>query len=409
MRAILKQTSWLFLAQGLSRVIGFFYTIFLAKNLGVEGFGLLTVALAYFAIISTLADFGFNRFLIREIARDKLKTSQLLCNILMLRLTLTAIAFAFFAVGLYILDQDKIRVSLILLTLLAILPQAAALTFDGIFIAMRNLKFSAVSLTLASLSTVLLGVYLVSMGLGTIGAVNALIFGQLVYTLVLLGFLYKFKLLSISPVTFSILKKVLAGSLPYGLLGVLGLIYFRIDAVMLSYMRGSFETGLYGAAYRFLEAIVFIPTALGTALFPVMAKLQTLQVTQIKTLYVKSMKIMTFISLIIVFGYVTVLPIIIKEFLPSYLPSIDAVKILALAIPFMFLHVPASSFVLSSEKYLKPIIFLSLIPLSFNILMNLIFIPLYGFIAASWITVFSDILSFLLIFMFIQKYVFKKA
>lgn len=407
MKQILKQTSWLFLAQSITRVIGFFYTIFLAKNLGVEGFGLLTVALAYFAIISALADFGFNRFLIREIARDKLKASQLLCNILILRLTLTAVAFAFFAVGLYILDQDKIRVSLILLTLLAILPQAVALTFDGLFIAIRNLKFSAVSLIFASLSTVSFGVYLVSIGLGIIGAVNALIIGQLVYALILLGFLYKFKLLSISAINFAVLKKVLAGSLPYGLLGVLGLIYFRVDAVMLSYMRGSFETGLYGAAYKFLEAIVFIPTALGTALFPVMAKLHTLHIHQIKILYIKSMKIMIFISLIIFFAYITILPIVIKEFLPNYLPSINAIKILAFAIPFMFLHVPASSVVLSEDKYLKTIIFLSLIPLSFNILMNLIFIPLYGFIAASWITVFSDVLSFFLIFIFIQK-IFKK-
>ena len=71
MKEILKQSSWLFFAQILTRVIGFFYTIFLANSLGVLDFGLYSVGLAYFSIISSLADFGFNRFLIREIATEK--------------------------------------------------------------------------------------------------------------------------------------------------------------------------------------------------------------------------------------------------------------------------------------------------------------------------------------------------
>lgn len=409
MRQILKQTSWLFLAQSITRVIGFFYTIFLAKILGVEQFGLYILALAYFSLFSAISDFGFNRFLIRELAKDKLKLPELVCNIAILRLTLAAILFATAALFLYFLDTDKLRVSLTLLAVLAILPQSFALTLDGIFVAFRKLQFSATALLISSLATVFLGSILVYLGLGVYGAVNALIFGQLAYVAALAIFLWRQGGLRISSVKFDTLKEVLLGSLPYGLLGILGLLYFRIDTLLLAYLKGNFDTGIYGAAYRFLEAVVFIPTALGTALFPVMAKLHTLHIHQIKSLYIKSMKIMIFISLIIFFAYITILPIIIKEFLPNYILSIDAIKILALAIPFMFLHVPASSVVLSEDKYLRPIIFLSLIPLSFNILMNLIFIPKYGFIAASWTTVFSDILSFLLIFMFIQKYVFKKA
>lgn len=407
MRAILKQTSWLFLAQSITRVIGLFYTIFLASNLGVADFGLYILALAYFSLFSSISDFGFNRFLIREIAKDKLKLPELVCNIAMLRLTFASILFAVFGYGLYILDADKLRVSLTLLAVLAILPQSFALTLDGIFVALQKLQFSALALLISSLATVFLGSILVYSGLGAYGAVNALIFGQLAYVVALAIFLWRQGVLNLSSVKFATLKKVTLGSLPYGLLMVLGLLYFRIDTLLLSYLRGNFETGLYGAAYKFLEAVVFIPSALGTALFPVMTKLHSMHVSKIKSLYFKSMKIMLLISLTVVFGYLLILPIVIRAFLPTYLPSIDAIRILSLAIPFMFLLFPASAVVLSSEKYLKGIIFLSLIPLSFNILMNLIFIPKYGFIAASWVTVASDILSFLMIFMFIQKYVFK--
>lgn len=409
MKSILKQTSWLFLAQASGRVIGFFYTIFLARNLGVSDFGLLTVALAYFSLVSAISDLGLNQFLIRELARNRKPPTELISNIAMIRLTLASSFFAVFAVGLYLFDQDKMRVSLTLLSLLAIVPQSVALTFDAIFVSIKKLQFSAISLFISSLTTVLVGTYLVGLGLGPIGAINALIFGQIIYLAVLVVFLYKYRISPLSSVKLSVIKKALMGALPYGVLGILGLLYFKVDSILLSYLRGSFETGLYGAAYRFLEATVFIPNALGLALFPVLTKLHDMQPQQIKSLYFKSMRVMLIVALAIVIAYLTILPIIIKVLLPSFLPAIEAIKILAWAIPFIFLHIPASSVVLSTEKYLGKLLLFSLIPLTFNILMNLKFIPLYGFIAASWITVASDALSFLIIFFFIQRYIFKNV
>lgn len=403
MRQILKQTSWLILAQVLTKVIGFFYTIFLAKSLGVSDFGLFTVALAYFSILSSIADFGFNRFLVRELAKDRLKTSELMCNVVMLRLTLTSLLFAVFAIFLYIFDADKMRLSLILLAVLAILPQSIALTFDSIFVATGKLQFSAAALLVSSLLTAVAGLFLVSVGFGAYGAVNASIFGQLVYVLVIVVLLYKISGLHLSNIKLSIIKEAIRESLPYGLLGVLGLLYFRIDVVLLSYIRGNYETGLYSAAYRFLEAIIFIPSAFAIALFPALSKLHDVAPFKLKSLYFKSIKLMLVPAVLIVLGYTTLLPQVIKVFLPNYLSSINAIKILSLAIPFIFIHIPGAQFLLSTDKYLKQVLLLSIFTLSFNVILNLIFIPQYGLLAASWVTVCSEILSFVVFFLLIQR------
>lgn len=375
----------------------------------MEDFGLYTVALAYFAIISSIADFGFNRFLIREVAKDESKAPQLLSNIVLLRLVLTSVLFAIFSIILYFLDADKMRVSLILLATLAILPQAVALTFDAIFVAIQKLQFSAVSLFISSLTTAFLGFLLVSNGLGPLGAVNALILGQVAYLLVLLIFLYKFKLLVFSKIKLAIIKKTMMGSLPYGLLSVLGLLYFRIDTVLLSYLRGNFETGIYGVAYKFLEAVTFIPSAFSMALLPVLARLHDSSAKDVKRLYFKSFKIMLGLGLAVFLGYILVLPEIIKIMLPNYLSSIEAIKILSLAIPFMLIHVPAVSVLLSTDKYLSNVLVLSVFALSFNITANLIFIPRFGFIAASWITVASEILSFSIFFLFTKSRILDRS
>jgi len=393
-------------AQVLTRIVSFFYTIFLANKLGVEGFGLITVAIAYFAILSALTDFGFNRFLIREIARGELKIADMLGNILMLRVLLPSIVIILFSIVLYSLDPDKMRVSLILIAVLAVFPESIAVTLDGIFIGLQKLQYSAISLVIASSSAAILGFYLVNGGSGPVGAVIAIIFAQIMWALCLLIFLLRKKLLSFSKLNFSLMKKILVGSLPYGLIGVLGLLYFRIDSVILSYLRGSFETGIYGAGYRFLESIIFIPGAFGFALFPSLAKLHDTNISDMKKLYFRSLKLMGLLGLIIFLGYLFILPEIIRILLPNYSQSVDVIRILSFSIPFIFLATPGVQVLLSSDKYLKSVIFLSLFTVVLNIILNFIFVPKFGYLAAAYITVFSDVTSFVIFYIFLQRKIF---
>ncbi|MDO8638797.1 MAG: oligosaccharide flippase family protein, partial [Candidatus Daviesbacteria bacterium] len=179
MGKILGQASWLFFAQFLTRILGFFYTIFLAKNLGVLDFGLYSVALAYFSIVSAVADFGFNRYLILEVSVDKIKASTLLFSVGMLRVTITTILFAIFALGLYIIDPDKARVNLSLLAVIAVIPLSVSQTIDSIFVAFRKLEYSAISLSILTLSSCIVGIYFINQGFGSTGAILALIIGQI--------------------------------------------------------------------------------------------------------------------------------------------------------------------------------------------------------------------------------------
>lgn len=407
MKQIFKQSSLLISAQILTRIIGFFYTIFLANNLGVSNFGLYSVGLAYFSIISSIADFGFNRFLVREIVKQEEKSWEIIWSVFFLRLTSVSTFFAILAVLLYLFDPNKMRVSVILLASLAVLPQAIALTFDGVFTALRKLQFSAISAIVLSISTVIFGIWLINQGFGVMGAVNAIILGQVVYATILGIILYKSHGFAKTTVTLQVLKKAIFGSLPYGILAILGLLYFRIDTVILSYLKGNFETGIYSVGYRFLEALVFIPNALTLALFPVFTKLHEDDPKKVKKLFFKTVSSMFAAGIVIALGYFFVLPEIINQFLPQYGASIDVIRILSFAIPFMFVHIPAAAVLTSTDKYLKQIIIISLMPLTFNILFNLMLIPQFGIIAASWITVLSDILGLVLILIMVQRNILK--
>lgn len=382
--------------------------------LGVESFGLYTVALSYYSLVSTLAEFGINRYLIREIAINQQKTPLLLTSVTMLRLTLATLAFSVFAIITAYLDPDNIRKAVTILAVSTILPQSIAFTLDSVFIGLQKFLWSAFGFVVLNIATTILGLFFIYNGTHVLGAVSALVLGQVVYVvfLALLPLRHGINFLKSSEqqekaMSLKLIKEITKDSLPYGLLGILGLIYFKIDSLLLSYLKPAFEVGIYGAAYRFLEAIVVVPSVVATAMFPVLAKLHTENIHEIKKLYLKSLVTLFITSSVALVLYVSVLPILITNLLPQYQPAVKALSILSLAIPFMFIHVPGAIVLLSTNKYLKDVIMISLFTVSFNIVANLLLIPKYGYMGASVVTVLSEILTFIIFFTFLQLRVFK--
>jgi O-antigen/teichoic acid export membrane protein len=406
-KAIFKNSSYLLVAQTLVKVISFFYTIFLAGSLGVSNFGLYITALAYFSLISSVADLGFNRFLIREGAKNENKLSEYLCSVIFLRLSITALIFSAFSIWIYLFDKDYHRVSISLFAVMAILPQAAALTFDAVLVAKQNLKYSSLGLLVMSLVTTLAGLLLVFSGYGALGAVTALFLGQLFYVLINLFLVNQYSVKLFTKSSVHQFKEILAGSIPYGILGAIGLLSFKIDSIFLSYLRGNFEVGLYGAAYKFLEAAAFIPTSFAIALFPVIAKLYITKPSEIEKIFTKSASLLFLMGLGVTVIYFLILPFFITLFLPSYTGSIEAIKVLSLAIPLIFVHVPAGQILLSTEKFLKLLIPAYLVLFAINVILYLIFIPKYGYMGAAWVTVISEVLTLGTFLYLLKSKVFK--
>ena len=92
--------------------------------------------------------------------------------------------------------------------------------------------------------------------------------------------------------------------------------------------------------------------------------------------------------------------------MPNYSQSVDVIRILSFSIPFIFLATPGVQVLLSSDKYLKSVIFLSLFTVVLNIILNFIFVPKFGYLAAAYITVFSDVTSFVIFYIFLQRKIF---
>ncbi|MDD5638515.1 MAG: oligosaccharide flippase family protein, partial [Candidatus Pacebacteria bacterium] len=68
-KKIAKNGFYLVLGQVISRLIGFFYFIFLARALSVENFGIYAWVLGFVYNFLPVADFGIERYILKNLPR----------------------------------------------------------------------------------------------------------------------------------------------------------------------------------------------------------------------------------------------------------------------------------------------------------------------------------------------------
>jgi O-antigen/teichoic acid export membrane protein len=69
------------------------------------------------------------------------------------------------------------------------------------------------------------------------------------------------------------LKQILKGTLPYALLSFLMTIYFRLDSVLINWLNGAEENGVYAAAYRLLDMSIMFSYLFAALLLPMFTRL----------------------------------------------------------------------------------------------------------------------------------------
>jgi O-antigen/teichoic acid export membrane protein len=179
---------------------------------------------------------------------------------------------------------------------------------------------------------------------------------------------------------------------PLALSGLLVNAYGRIDQVIVFRAAGADEAGLYGAVYRVLEQAHFIPLSLNATMFPMVAAAWAVDRARARRLLQLGADYMAV-------GSVGMLAFVIVCARPSVeLIFGDGFSDAAPALPILM-----GAFVAISFGYLggQGVLILGLqrlavtaaaIGLVVNVVLNLLLVPPYGFLAAAWVTLVTEVL-----------------
>jgi len=387
-------------ARTVSRVVSLVVVIVLANALGDTNYGRYTTLIAYSALISVVADFGFAPLYTREAARNHPELGDYLGTLIVFRVVLAAAAVIVFAIA---LGFGAGLWSLIVPGGALLVATAYANLLRNTFYAVGRAEFDAVAIIAEIAIQGGLIIFLAHRHSGVslfIWAYTASFIFTIVYSLVVIRV---FQLGRVRlKLDINLIRRWWPMALPFALTFFLTNLYFRADVPILQHFRSFAEVGWYTFAYKPFEALQFIPLAIQVVVYPLLGVYFVSDMDRLKVAYQRFYKVLILLGLPLTVGtFVLVHPI--GRLFRLYAQSEPSLRILAFAIVFLFAN-SAFYAMLNAMNRQHLNAWATGLAAGINIALNLVLIPLYGYLAASTTTVVTEAALCALGWWFVQRH-----
>lgn len=391
-KKIAHQTAIQVIGKILSLLLGLAVVAFMTRSLGPEGYGHYTTVIAFLQLVSLLTSFGLSMTVARELGSGETPATTLLSNALSFRTITAGIAFAAAPLIATLLGYPHGLVLSMVLASVGFWAGSITQTITSVFQA--KLRSGVLtSIDIISRLVLLIGTWFAAYThapLNTfLGAfVTANIIALLLYIILaqrLIPFSWQLDLL--------IWRTIWQHTWPIAITTTLNVIYFKADTVILSLFRPANEVGFYGAAYTVLEVLLAFPAIIGGLLLPQIAQaFANNNLEKVKRLYSGAVDALLAAGLAVVAGSVIVgRPIMSAIAGQNFAITGDILAVLSVAILFSFVGNAAgyAIFAIKQQKKLIPVFAAGAV---LGFISYLIFIPIYSYWGAAWVTVGVEML-----------------
>jgi O-antigen/teichoic acid export membrane protein len=273
-KVVYTNSAILFIANAGTAVTAFVFAVIIGRCLGKEALGefALIISLLFFFLGGT--ELAFSLQLTRRISQEPSTSNRYLLGVTIFKLILGVIS----AVLLFLLAQflfyGKGDVPFCLeIGALYVIFQAQNLSFNAVFRSFQRMDlilYLSIAEMIVQLSA---GVICGIMGFSVVYFILILVVVQF---LKFIGanfyyFKYFFNIGGRFDIDLNFLKILFKESLPFAGFAVAGVIYFRLDVVLLFHLAGEGEVGLYSAITRLIESAKMFPLAYVGTIYPIMA------------------------------------------------------------------------------------------------------------------------------------------
>lgn len=370
--------------------LGVVTTLVLVRALGDDLFGQWTTILAVLGLAGSFGISGLSNVAIERAAADPAESARWVGALVTLRLTLTPIVTATSLIVCFLVaDSRSMQIAAVVVNtvLLTVAIGSSRIVFQ---LRVKNATVSAVELANgvawagAVLLVAVLGPTLLAIAIAFAIVTNVTNIGM--------WFLARRE----HPIQLrgarSLWRPLAARGLPFALAAIVTLGYGQIDQILVFQIAGSAQAGLYGAAYRIYERLHIFPAAIMATLFPVLVAARDENLDRVKRVFKTAIDFLVIASLpaltITLAGPEALCVMLFGE---QYAASSTALPILMASLVVISLgHL--TGYLMISYSLQRVFVAVAFLALFFNVGANLIFIPRYGFVAAAWITLATEVL-----------------
>ncbi len=406
LRRVVKNSATPLFAQLSGKVIDFTFALFVLRLLGPDGNGQWTFATTTWLFFATICDFGLESLVTREIARARqLPEAHAVINRLFVTKLLLRLGFSVAAlpVALLWLALNNLSGSLtvgsfwaVVLLMIGFWPTSVVGSITVVFRGYEKFEFLAAGQLLVAILRVPLGMVVLLAGWGVVGLATVSIILNLISLVVLQNLMQRqvfrprVRLRDFDPV---FARKMLGQAFPLMLNGLIINVLFKSDGLVLQALRDNTELGVYNAAYKFVDALLIIPSTLTLALFPLFSAYGTEARENLLRAYHEGTRLLMLIALPITAGTVFVAYDLIgflggAEYLPG---GALALQILIWFLPFSYFN-GITQYVLIAIDQQRQITRAVIVAALANVILNLALIPLAGFVASAGLTILTELI-----------------
>src|SRR3989344_1917192 len=406
-QTVAKNTFYLFSSDVIGRIFSFLLIIFIARKLGDYGFGEYSFAFSFVGLFAIFSDLGISTYLVREIAKDKKNIQKLFLDAFSLKLLLGLVTIIIPSVIILMLGKSLETIIVVWMASISLFFGNYALIFKALFQGNERLGLYALIDLTERTTTFILGITVLYLGFGITTLFVVLIISYLLSFVV--GMIITTKAYTKLRLTFNWKNwtRLIKESLPFWLTMLFMSIYFNIGNVILSKFADFSVVGLYNAAYKIIYAVFFIPLVLTAVVFPTLSKFHAKEKNLQKLLFQKSFYYMVAVAVPLMIGGIFLADKMITfAYGAEFMNAVPALKILLCSIIFIFVNY-LMGYLLNSINKQKIFMYTTMISTGINVILNFLLIPKYSFIGASIAVVATELINFIILYYFINKYKFK--
>ena len=388
---VLKNISWLFMANLLRVLSSFFVGVLIVRHLGATDYGLYSLTLSIASIFAVFASLGLKETVILELGQSQESGSELISSAAILLFISGALSYSLLLIFIYLVfpfDKELLVLcSIYGTTVLFKFPEVAEIWFESEL----KSKYISIIQTLSLVTFAIMKFALVIAEAGLVYFVLIVSFEILVSTATLFFvFLRKGPHFVIPKRMIVVAKRLLKFSWPLLLSSLSVILYIRVDQIMLGKIINTDEVGLYSSVTKIVEATYFLPSIIAASFFPHLIN----QYEKNSDLFDSEVERLFSLSFVLSFGLALGLHFF-SDIIVQFLYGADFASASYVLSVYSWMIVLAFWGVISGKIFLiyqRPMLHFerTLIGLGLNVILNLMLIPNYGGVGAAYASLIAN-------------------
>lgn len=388
------------------RALSFAFTVWVARALGREQFGVMNFAYSFPLLFLVIVDFGLNPLVVREVARRPGETAGVFYNLLGVKLALGLVFLLAVGGALPWAARDSRMVWAGIGFMFFFFLNSITEFCNAVFQGRQAMHLEAVVMTFQKIALLLYGFLALGQGWGLGGVVWAYLAAGACGLAAAGGILHWGGFLS-RPWSWdrAWIRQALRQALPLTLTTLFINLYFRIDMTLLANLRPSREVGWYGAAHKCIEVLILIPGVLIAASFPGFSRWFEEDREKFVRAARQLFRLLLLLGLPLAAGSFGVGESLMQGlFGAEYRPAGEALPWLCLALGFIFLNYLLSYLLIAGNRQ-SANAWIAGAAVAVSVSANLVFIPRWGFRGAALSAALTEAVLFLAYFWAVRRWI----